>query len=68
MKSRPFFKTLYNFKNCKKIFKKFIGILRACEKAWSAKETASVVLSAERQRRTENVFHMLLKNQKLHLK
>ena len=34
--------------------------LRACETLWSAREITSVVLSAEQERRTENVFHMLL--------
>ena len=34
--------------------------LRACGTLWSAREMASVTLSAERERRTENVFYMLL--------
>ena len=34
--------------------------LRACEILWSARETALVVLSAERERNIENVFQMLL--------
>ena len=34
--------------------------LRAFETIWSASEMASVALSAERERRTENAFHMLL--------
>ena len=46
--------------NC---YVKFADIteLRACETLWSAREIASVALSAERERRTENVFHMLLR-------
>ena len=35
--------------------------LRARETPWRAREMASVTLSAERERRTENVFHMLLR-------
>ena len=34
--------------------------LRACETLWSAREIASVVLSAERERHTENMFHIIL--------
>ena len=34
--------------------------LRACETLWSAREMASMALSMEREKRTENVFHMLL--------
>ena len=34
--------------------------LRVCETLWGAREMASVALSAERERRIENVFHMLL--------
>ena len=34
--------------------------LRACETLWNATEIASAVLSAEQQRYTENVFHILL--------
>ena len=34
---------------------------KACETLWSAREMASVALSAEQERRTENVFHMLLR-------
>ena len=34
----------------------FHMLLRACETLWSAREMASVTLSAERERRTENVF------------
>ena len=34
--------------------------LRACEILWSAREIASVALSAEQKRHTKNVFHMLL--------
>ena len=34
--------------------------LRACETLWNAREIASVVLSTEHQRHTENLFHMLL--------
>ena len=37
--------------------------LRACETLWSAREMASVALSAGRDRRAENVFHMLLKDE-----
>ena len=35
--------------------------LRACETLWSAREIASVALSAERERRTENRFHIVLR-------
>ena len=35
---------------------------RPCETLWSAREIASVALSVERERHTETVFHMLLKN------
>ena len=35
--------------------------LKACETLWSAREMASVALSAKRERRTENVFHMRLR-------
>ena len=34
--------------------------LRACETLWSAREIASAALSAERERHTENVFHIVL--------
>ena len=34
--------------------------LRRCETRWSAREIASVTLSPEQERHTENVFHMLL--------
>ena len=34
--------------------------LRAYETLWSATEVTSVALSAEQERRTENMFHMLL--------
>ena len=33
--------------------------LRACGTLWSARVMASVAPSPERERRTENVFHML---------
>ena len=36
-------------------------LLRACGKLWSAREMVSVALSVERDRRIENVFHMLLR-------
>ena len=35
--------------------------LGACETLWSAREIASVALSAERERHTENVFHIVLR-------
>ena len=35
--------------------------LRRCETLWSARDMASLALSAERQRHTENMFHMLLR-------
>ena len=35
-------------------------ILRACETLWSAREMASVALSAAQERHTENMFHILL--------
>ena len=38
--------------------------LRACETLWSAREMAPP-FSAERERRTENVFHMLLRSSRL---
>ena len=34
--------------------------LRRCETLWSARETASMALSAEQARHTENVFHIAL--------
>ena len=40
----------------------FKPLLRACETIWSAREIASVALSAEQQRHTENVFHMRYQN------
>ena len=39
----------------------FRMLLRACATLSSAREMASVALSADRERYTENVFHMLLK-------
>ena len=38
-----------------------VYILRTCETLWSARKIASVALTAKRKTRTENVFHMLLK-------
>ena len=38
----------------------FHMLLGACETLWGAREMVSVALSAERERRIENVFHMLL--------
>ena len=44
--------------------KKFLKIpaltLRACETLWSARETASVALLAERERHTKNMVHIVL--------
>ena len=37
-----------------------ISCLRQCETPWSAREIASVALSAERERHTENVFYIAL--------
>ena len=34
--------------------------LRACETLWSAREIVSVALSAERERHTDNMFHIVL--------
>ena len=34
--------------------------LRRCETLWSAREIASMALSAEQARHTENVFHIAL--------
>ena len=44
---------------------RLLSELRACETLWSARELASVALSAERKRHTENVFHMLLSSSRL---
>ena len=34
--------------------------LRRCETLWSARDIASIALSAEQARHTENVFHIAL--------
>ena len=34
------------------------ALLRQCETLWSAREIASMTLSAEQARHTENVFHI----------
>ena len=39
-------------------------MLRACETLWSAREIVSVALSAEQERHTENMFHIVLKDTK----
>ena len=39
--------------------------LRRCETLWSAREIASMALSAEQARHTENVFHIALMPAKL---
>ena len=36
--------------------------LRRCETLWSAREIASMALSAEQARHTENVFHIALRH------
>ena len=38
--------------------------LRRCETLWSAREIASMALSAEQARHTENVFHIALEQKK----
>ena len=35
--------------------------LRRCERLWSAREIASMALSAEQARHTENVFHIAIR-------
>ena len=52
---------LYRCNLCAIIYDEFhyVGILRACETLRSAREIASVALSAERERYTENVFHIV---------
>ena len=37
-----------------------ISSLRRCETLWSAREIASMALSAEQARHAENVFHIAL--------
>ena len=39
----------------------FHMLLRRCETLWSAREIASMALSPEQARHTENVFHIALK-------
>ena len=39
----------------------FHMLLRRCDTLWSAREIASVALSAEQERHTENVFHIALR-------
>ena len=39
--------------------------IKPCETLWSAREIASVALSAEQERHTENVFHIVLSTQLL---
>ena len=43
-----------------------IQYLRTSETLWSAREITSVALSTEQERRTENVFHKLLRTQSMH--
>ena len=42
--------------------------LRVCETLWSARDIASVALSAERERDTESVFHIVLRGGSTRLK
>ena len=44
-----------------KIWKVEFAYLRRCETLWSAREIASMALSAEQVRHTENVFHIALR-------
>ena len=43
----------------------FHMLLRACETLWSAREIASMALSAEQARHTENVFQIALRESRI---
>ena len=43
-----------------KMFSFYLSTLRRCETLWSAREIASMALSAKQARHTETVFHVAL--------